>query len=126
MIGPEAIIHQQVADYFKLRHKGVIFHSDFAAGLRLPAWLAIRNRRLQSDRGFPDIFIAEARKNYYGLFIELKAVNIYLKDGSLSKNAHIQEQAEMLARLEKQGYKAIFAVGFDSAVKIIDDYFSTT
>lgn len=122
MIGQEAILHQQVADYLKLRYKGTIFHSDFAAGLRLPPWLAIRNRRLQSDRGFPDLFIAASRIGFYGLFIEIKVKSVWLKNGNLSSDPHIQEQNKMLERLRIQGYKAVFGCGFEQICKIIDDY----
>ena len=57
-----------------------------------------------------------------GLFIELKAVEIYKKDGSLRANDHIREQADVLEALEKRGYVARFAVGFDQARSIIDAY----
>jgi len=75
---------------------------------------------------------------YCGLFIELK------KDGTVLKrpkdarailkgeaklrlagdwfDQHIDEQAQMLERLRNLGYKAEFAVGFDHAKKIIDEY----
>lgn len=118
----EALLHQAVAQYIRVRYPKVIFHSDFAAGMKLPIWLAARNRRLQSDRGFPDLFIASPRGGYAGLFIELKAVNVWLKNGNLSGKEHIQEQNIMLERLRTEGYKAEFGCGFEQVQKIIDDY----
>ena len=60
--------------------------------------------------------------HYCGLFIELKAKTIYKKDGSLLANDHVAEQKTMLEWLETRGYMARFAVGFDEAKKLIDDY----
>lgn len=58
-----------------------------------------------------------------GLYIELK------KEGTLLKKKngewateHIAEQAEVLESLRQRGYCAEFAVGFEEAKKIIDEY----
>jgi hypothetical protein len=61
---------------------------------------------------------------YHGLFIELKkaGTRIYKKDGTLVSNAHIREQFDMLESLRQAGYKAEFAIGFDEAKNIIDEY----
>lgn len=61
---------------------------------------------------------------YAGLMIELKreGTRIYKKNGELVSNEHIQEQAEMLNELRERGYAARFAVGFDQAKQIIDEY----
>lgn len=122
MITREGILHQQVCDYLKLRYPSVVFVSDFAAGIKLPIWLASRQKRLKSSRAYPDLFIAEPRNGKHGLYLELKAANIYLKDGSISKERHINEQNEMLALLRKKGYAAEFAVGFEAARATIDGY----
>ncbi len=68
------------------------------------------------------MFIAQPRLGYSGLFLELKATNVYLKNGELSKNAHVQEQEAVLQRLRELGYCAEFAVGFDESKRIIDEY----
>lgn len=80
-------------------------------------------KRMQGGRrAWPDIFVAEPRGGYGGLFIELKAAPIHKRDGSLRKNDHVNEQAKMLSALTGRGYMAKFAVGFDQAVEIIDSY----
>lgn len=58
-----------------------------------------------------------------GLFIELKREGTRLKkkNGDWASD-HIAEQAETLEMLRKRGYCAEFAVGFDEAKRIIDDY----
>lgn len=75
-----------------------------------------------------------------GLFIEVKKDGTKLKrqkdckkilkgDTKLRKagdwwDLHIEEQAEMLENLRDRGYKAEFAVGFEQAKQIIDQYLS--
>ncbi len=97
---------------------------------------AAKHKKFQKSRAWPDLFIAESgvvefkedgliahlRKN--GMFLELKAdgVKLYKKDGTLRKNKHIEEQAEILDKLNESGYYARFAVGYDQAIRIITDY----
>ena len=81
-----------------------------------------KHKSLQHGRAWPDLFIAKPKGIYHGLFIELKATNIYKKDGSLLKNSHLQEQADVLGELNMLGYYATFAIGLEQAVKYIDDY----
>jgi len=75
---------------------------------------------------------------YCGLYIELKrddvqlirskdATKITKDDYKLRKKGdwydlHTEEQANMLGALRKEGYCAEFAVGFNEAVKLIDNY----
>lgn len=83
---------------------------------------------------------------YHGLFLELKKDGTKLKREKDCKkplkikvgrntvyedkirragdwwDLHIEEQAEMLKELRHRGYKAEFAVGFEQAKQIIDDY----
>lgn len=77
---------------------------------------------------------------YCGLFLELKKDGTKLKrekdckkilkgDTKLRKagdwwDRHIEEQAETLQNLRQAGYKAEFAVGFEQAKQIIDEYLS--
>ena len=92
---------------------------------------AVKQKRLQGGRrAWPDLFIAEPRRNkingkqYHGAFLELKrdGVKVFKKDGELVANSHIREQAAVLDELRKCGYKAEFACGYDEAKKIIDEY----
>ncbi len=120
----EATLHQQLCDYLRLQYPDVIFRSDVAAGIKLTIGQAARHKKLQSSRAYPDLFIAEPRHNYHGLFIELKAegAGLYKKDGTLIANAHIQEQHDMLIGLVRRGYRAVFAQGFENAQCVIDEY----
>ena len=137
----ESDLQIAVADYLRLQYPEVIFHSDFGSGIKLTKGQAIKQKRQNGGRrAWPDLFIAEPiitsyrdengmikltqTKNYSGIFIELKKEGTRLKkkNGEWASD-HIAEQAEMLERLEFRGYRAMFAVGFDDAKKIIDLYF---
>jgi hypothetical protein len=125
--GPsEATIHQQVAEYLKLQHRNVIFRTDFAAGIKMTMFQAIKHKKLQSGKSYPDLFIAEPRGGYHGLYLELKkaGTGVFLKDGTVSKKEHFQNQAATLQELRDRGYMAEFAVGFDEARSLIDRYLS--
>ena len=124
----EEVIQQQLADYLRLQYPDVMFHSDFGSGTKLTMGQAVRQKRLNGGkRAWPDMFIAEPQPHgrdwYHGLFIELKkeGTRIKKKNGEWASK-HIDEQAEVLERLEFRGYRAVFAVGFDEAKEVIDEY----
>ena len=122
----ESELQTQVADYIRLRYPKVLFHSDFGSGIKLTMGQAIKQKRQNGGRrAWPDMFIARPMpdKGYCGLLIELKKEGTRLrkKDGTPASD-HIKEQSELLEELEGWGYKAVFAVGFDEAKKIIDEY----
>lgn len=129
----EETLQQKVCNYLHENYPHAIFRSDFASGLHLTKFQAIRHKRLQSSRSWPDLFIyyptVIGDKTYCGLAIELKkdGTTVILKTGPrkdhFSSNPHIQEQAAMLKRLNALGYSGHFAVGYDEAIKIIDWYF---
>lgn len=126
----ESELQVMVADYLRMQYPDVLFHSDFGSGIKLTMGQAIKQKRQNGGRrAWPDMFIAEPVKASYvvhhGLFIEIKkeGTRIYKKDGTFASE-HIEEQAKTLALLGAKGYKAVFAVGFDEAKKLIDDYLS--
>lgn len=139
----EESVHQQVADYLKLQYPGVMFRTDFAAGIKMTMGQAVKHKNLQSGRAWPDLFIAtpmyrDQQKDFYGLFIELKKEGTKLKREKDAKkplkgesfirqagdwwDQHIEEQAEVLQMLGMNGYCVTFAVGFEDAKKVIDRY----
>lgn len=124
----ESDLQVMVADYLRLRYSEVLFHSDFGSGVKLTVGQAMKQKRQNGGRrAWPDMFIAEpmdvAGRIYNGLFIELKkgGTRLKKKNGEWASE-HIAEQADVLERLEFRGYKALFAVGFDEAKTIIDNY----
>lgn len=124
----ERTLYKQIAQYLQLQYPNAIYRFDLAADMKLTAGQASRHKTLHPHRGYPDLFIASVRtigdRYYHGLFLELKreGTHILKKDGTLVADQHIREQHALLVELEKRGYAARFAVGFDQAKQIIDDY----
>jgi hypothetical protein len=122
----EALLQEQVCNYIKLQYPNVLFRSDLG-GIRLTMGQAAKVKRQQAGRAWPDLFIARPRGDlnrfFSGLFIELKKEGTRLKkrNGQYA-SPHLQEQADVLIELNACGYKASFAVGFDQAKRLIDDY----
>ena len=128
----ELELQAQVADYIRLQYPNVLFHSDFGSGIKLTMGQAAKQKRLQGGRrAWPDMFIAQPmvitidgdKYRYAGLFLELKrdGTRIKKKSGEWASD-HIKEQRDVLFDLNVRGYRAEFAVGFDEAKKIIDEY----
>lgn len=117
-------IYTMIADYLRYQYPTVIYRFDLAADLKLTMGQASKHKRLQRYRGYPDLFIAEPKGKYGGLFLEIKkdGVRIFKKDGTLVSDAHIREQYDMLHDLRARGYAAEFGIGFDATKKLIDDY----
>ena len=126
----EEKVQLQVCDYLRHTYPDLIWFCDLASGLKLPIWLGVLHAKMRSSRGLPDLFIAKPKweyakgegVKYNGLFIELKRDGIRLKNGEMPKTPHIKEQAEILARLNQQGYKSCFAAGAKEAIDIINEY----
>jgi len=126
-LGKEESLHSAVCTYIKAQYGDVVFITD-ASGVRLPIGLAAKFSRLKSDEGIPDIFIFEPKGPYHGLFLELKreGERVHLKDGSLSKDKHIQKQNALHEKLRNKGYFGGFIIGFDHAKRIIDTWMDET
>lgn len=129
----EEQIQLAIVNYIRYQYPDVIFRSD-AGGIKLTAGQARKMAALNGNiRGYPDLFIAKPKLRQtkdglpaftHGLFIELKkdGTKILKKDGSYVADKHIREQAKILQALERAGYQASFAVGYEQAKRIIDDY----
>ena len=120
----EASLHQQVVDYLKWQYPNVLFRTDFAAGIKMTIGQAVKHKKMQKCKAWPDLFIAERKGVYGGLFIEIKRdkSEVYLKSGAFKSDSHIYEQREILHQLLGCGYAAFFGCGFDNIKIIIDNY----
>ncbi len=120
----EAELQKQVAIYIRMQYPDTIFHSDFGSGVKLTPWQA-KMQKMQNGgkRAWPDMFIAEPKGKWHGLFIELKkeGTRLLKRDGDFASE-HIAEQDAVLRELNEKGYKAEFAIGFEQALNLIDDY----
>ena len=119
----EKTLHKAVTDYIKLAYPHVKFRSDTGAGTKLTIGQAKAQKAIQNGDAWPDLMIAEARGGWFGLFIELKKVGTILKKkNGMYATTHLIDQADCLEALQAKNYKAEFAVGFDEAKSIIDNY----
>lgn len=124
MTGAEYKIQIAIVDYLLRRYPDVEFRADLG-GIRLTRGLAVKAARLNGKRrAWPDMFIAEPRGKWCGLFIEIKASrsDLYCVNGDMRKDKHVIEQSAKLDALMAKGYLAVFCCGLDEAIKCIDTY----
>lgn len=117
----ESTLHSQVCSYLKIQYPKVLFMTDLS-GIKLTIGQAVKLKYLRSGRAWPDLFIAEPRGRFSGMFIELKADTPYRQGGMIKKNQHLEEQEKMLIELINRGYYCFFGYTFDGIKKTIDDY----
>tara|TARA_Y100001937_G_scaffold23697_1_gene33781 strand:+ start:6945 stop:7301 length:357 start_codon:yes stop_codon:yes gene_type:complete len=110
-----------VCKYLQYQYPNILFRSDLG-GIWLTKGLAKKAKRIQHSKGFPDLFIYYPSNGYHGLAIELKARNIFKKDGTLLKSQHTAQQQKIIDLLNANNYYATFAVGYNDAKNIIDNY----
>jgi len=115
-------LQKSVCNYLNYQYPEVLYLSDTIASCKLSLPQAVRNKAIQKN-GFkcPDLIILKPMNPFNGLFIELKIDDIYGKKGKF-KSKHIEAQNDTIFELNKLGYYACFAVGFDQAKRIIDEY----
>lgn len=123
----EKHVQQAVINYLKLQYPSVLFRSDTGAGMKLTIGQAKAQKSIQNGMAWPDIFIAEPRGGWHGLFIELKdeGVKLFKNGGGAFASEHMKDQYKCLGNLNYKGYMALFAVGFDEAKSIIDEYLNS-
>ncbi|HUS51139.1 MAG TPA: hypothetical protein VMZ91_13310 [Candidatus Paceibacterota bacterium] len=119
----EEIIQNVVCARLKKKYPNVLYRVDLG-GIKLTQGQAVKNSKIQKCRAWPDIFIAEKRKNFGGFFLEIKKnrSSVYTLKNKLKKDKHILEQYLMLKLLEKQGFFCRFGLGEDNCNELIDFY----
>lgn len=115
-------LYRAVAAYLRMQYPNVIYHFDLT-GVNLSKAQAGMTKAIQCGSGYPDLFIAEPRNGYHGLFLELKAEGTRLFNRKCElASQHLKQQSRVLHALRSKGYDAWFAVGFDEAKELIDKY----
>ena len=100
-----------IVNYIKLQYPTARFCASLG-GIRTGIKQAKKAKRTGYSKGFPDLQICEARKEYHGLFLEIKT----------NKGYATIYQKNWIEALNERGYKAVITKGFDEAKKVIDDY----
>lgn len=110
--------------WLKLQYPNIKFRSDIQSAGKLSGAMQNIKQILDPYKGWPDVAIYHKSGSYCGLYIEMKRENsgTFLKDGTLSKSKHVQDQAEMHEFLRSIGYKVEIAEGFEEAKRIFEEY----
>lgn len=128
----EAAIYEALARYINLQYPGLVYHFD-GSGINNPSKYSRAMYSRLNGRAYPDLFVAAtmlrsgAVSAYHGLFIEIKreGTRLVKRDGTWA-DKHMEEQAAMLDALNREGYAAVFGVGLDQCIEIIDAYMKGT
>ena len=79
---PEQQMHRSLCAWLKIAYPCAYFDSD-PSGLRVSVGLRAILKSTRSNHAHLDLFIAEPRGQYHGMFIELKSKTPFKKDGTL-------------------------------------------
>jgi hypothetical protein len=122
----EQSIQLSFCKWLRLQHPDVRFRSDIQSAGKLSPQMQNIKKILDPHRGWPDIMVYLKRGDRCGLGIELKRVDsgLWLKNGTLSKDKHVQEQHQMHEFLRGIGWHVEFAEGFDEAVEVFERYWN--
>lgn len=120
----EENLHLKICDYLRKNYPDVLFRTDFSSGMKMSPGQAVKHKKFQKSRAWPDLFIAESNTLASGLFLEIKAENVivFKKNGEIRQNKHLIEQDKMLKELRSKGYRARFVIGYDKAILEIQQY----
>jgi hypothetical protein len=124
---PEDRLQIDICKYIRDNYPDVQFISE-PSGLRVSPGMASKLKKMRSAHTHLDLYILETkldklgRIKYAGLVLELKARNIYKKEGKLYSDSHLRDQQRTIKALTKKGYKSQFVCSFDEAIKTINKY----
>lgn len=122
----EYLLQIAVSDYLKYKYPEILFRHDLG-GLKVSIGQAKKIKRIQKEKGWPDLFIFEPKKGFYGFALELKKnkKSVYTKLNNL-KDQHVKQQDKILKYLVSRGYSAMFGFGIDDCIEKIDNYLSNS
>jgi len=121
----ETLLQKHLCLWMSEHYPGIIFESGMQ-GFHLSYRDAEYASIINSHPGMPDLKIYEPRGPYCGMALELKkeGAKLYKKDGSLCKDDHLAQQAQMLRMLSERGWHTTFAQGLEQAKQLITRYLS--
>lgn len=119
----EAKLQRAFCEWLGMQYPNVYFTSD-ASSLGA-GWSTIRNIKATKSRHaqLDVVILCPSWNGYkYALVLEFKKESPFLKDGSLSKEKHIQDQLKTMELLRAKHYKAEFVWSLEQAINITTDY----
>lgn len=117
----ETALQTKICKWLRDTYPGILFLSDFAAGIQLTPYLA-KIRSLQScEDKMLDLFIFGGE---VPLILELKTnqADVFLVDGVTLCSEHLQRQYETIKKLRRLGYYADFGIGENDIKSTIRGY----
>ena len=108
----EAKVQAAFCTYIQFTYPKVRYCASLG-GIRTSMTQAVMAKRTGYVKGFPDLFIYEARNGYHGLALEIKTI----------KGRATKEQKEWIEALNERGYKAEVVKGLPDILNCIDAYF---
>jgi len=108
---PEYELQKAVVNYLKWKYPNVSYCGS-AGGIRTSITQAMKMKATGYVKGFPDLFIYEARYGYHGLAIELKVKGNYASPF----------QKDWIKKLNERRYFAKVCTGLDETMELIEDY----
>lgn len=108
---PEQHLQMQVIEYIRYQYPNILFFHTPNEGRKTP-FERYLFQIMGGVSGVPDLIILEPRKQYHGLFIEIKT----------DKGKPTENQLKFIDKLQTRNYFATFAYGFEEAKEIINNY----
>ena len=110
----EARLQSEVVRYISLQYPKARYCASL--GGQYQPYQSQRNKARSTgySKGFPDLFLYEARNGYHGLALEIKTI----------KGRATKEQKEWIEALNERGYKAVIVKGLPDILNCIDSYFN--
>jgi len=112
MKAAEDKLQTAIVSYLKMKYN-VLYCASLGGQYQKYHSQRLKAKRTGYVKGFPDIFIYEARNGFNGLAIELKVKGNYASPS----------QKVWIVNLNNRGYLAKVCTGFDDAKETIDNYF---
>ena len=108
----ESRLQSEVVKYIQLQYPKARYCASLGGQYQPFQSQRNRARRTGYSKGFPDLFIYEARNGYHGLALEIKTI----------KGRATKEQKEWIESLNERGYKAAVVKGLPEILNCIDSY----
>ena len=119
----ERLIHKRIASYLRTAYPETRFYTTLDGEYHDPLQAQTINA-LRHSRGVPDLLIFKSNLKYSGLAIEIKngRDKVYLKNGKLKKDEHVQEQYDWIQYLKSEGWASGFGCSEEEIRHTIDKY----